>query len=1320
MIKNYNIGLDIGTTSVGWAVVDDNANVIKKGKHPLWGVRLFNEAETAVSRRLSRGTRRRFDRRRARIQLLRDEFKDYISQDFFQILNEGFLDNIDKTIKIEGEYADILNKYQKEYKTIYHLRKRLIEDCSKEDIRLVYLALHHMIKYRGNFLREGENFGDGNNISDISASINQLLDNLKEYDVIYKDDDISVDNLVDAFKLKSKTDKKNYIKNVFKEINIEYKSFAEEFSKVITGGKAKVGKMFSIELEKDIEFSFSGTSLDDNYALLEETLGDKIDVIDCMKTLYDALYLNTIFKGMDKAYISYMMVNTYDKFKEDKKLLKEVFKNSGVFSLIFDRDKKDEYKEDKKHYYERYVNGHISQEDFYKALTTLSLKIKDENKLKIFNEIIFPQIEDGVFLPKITTTNNSMLPYQLNEIEMRKILENQGVYYPFLLEKINDDYKIIQLLKFRIPYYVGPLGSYNNDNYWMVRKENMDKVKITPYNFNDVVDYDASAEKFITRMISNCTYLLKEKAIPANSILYSEYKVLNEIKQIRINNDSNLDVELQKYIYNELFLKYNSNITFKLFEAFVRLNSDKFAIIGDEIKITGFSSDNGFANNMKSYHDFFGVDGVFKDTHYDNNFDAAEEIITWLTVFEDKKIVQRKIEQKYGDLPNESINKILKLKYSGWSKLSKKLLCDLRNKNGESYGNSIMDLMRNTDKNFMQIINSTKYKFQDLIAKENGNDESQDKFRYEQVDLLATSPANKRGIWQSLKVVDAIVKKMGYEPSNISIEFARNEDIKQRTESRKKKIETLYKNFNSDIESINASIKKELDSFEESELKNKKLFLYFMQNGKSLYSGKPLSIDNLEETTEIDHIIPRSIYKDDSFDNVALVLKEENQIKSGKLVLPPQYRTDELIKWWESLKKNGLITQRKIDRLKRNYYSDNDVQGFINRQLVETRQITKHVANILKNHYKNTNLIYLHADLSHQYRNKFELFKYRDLNDLHHAHDAYLAIVLGLYKNKYFNKKVPEVILEQVKELMKNNKDIQNKLKSSYIINSLDNEYGSYFSEALKEEIIKLNQTIEYNMYRNDILVSYKVYESDGKLYNDTKYSKDKKSDNKIPIKKFLDVNKYGYYSGKENCYFSLVEVKGKKRIIIVPLYMKNSLLSYLEDLFKVDKNDIKILIDKIYKGTFINYCNHIVYLAGGRNKACEVKNAVQLKLHKEILINDKLALNYVLNGYSVDVNKDILSNSLDKLLLDLKKYIVYYPLYELSLSSYFSEYSNTWDLEAKRDFIYYIFAMFKMNSLTIEKKIGNSSIKNRLADKAITSGKIIYTDILGLNEEIY
>ena len=46
---------------------------------------------------------------------------------------------------------------------------------------------------------------------------------------------------------------------------------------------------------------------------------------------------------------------------------------------------------------------------------------------------------------------------------------------------------------------------------------------------------ERGAEKFITRMISNCTYILNEPAIPANSILYSKYKVYNELKQIKVN-----------------------------------------------------------------------------------------------------------------------------------------------------------------------------------------------------------------------------------------------------------------------------------------------------------------------------------------------------------------------------------------------------------------------------------------------------------------------------------------------------------------------------------------------------------------------------------------------------------------------------------------------------------------------------------------------------------------------------------------------------------------------------------------------------------------
>ena len=38
----YYIGVDIGTNSVGWAVIDENGCLLNKGKHHLWGSRLFD------------------------------------------------------------------------------------------------------------------------------------------------------------------------------------------------------------------------------------------------------------------------------------------------------------------------------------------------------------------------------------------------------------------------------------------------------------------------------------------------------------------------------------------------------------------------------------------------------------------------------------------------------------------------------------------------------------------------------------------------------------------------------------------------------------------------------------------------------------------------------------------------------------------------------------------------------------------------------------------------------------------------------------------------------------------------------------------------------------------------------------------------------------------------------------------------------------------------------------------------------------------------------------------------------------------------------
>ena len=45
MTQKYYLGLDMGTSSLGWAVTDSNYNLLRAKGKDLWGVRLFPEAE---------------------------------------------------------------------------------------------------------------------------------------------------------------------------------------------------------------------------------------------------------------------------------------------------------------------------------------------------------------------------------------------------------------------------------------------------------------------------------------------------------------------------------------------------------------------------------------------------------------------------------------------------------------------------------------------------------------------------------------------------------------------------------------------------------------------------------------------------------------------------------------------------------------------------------------------------------------------------------------------------------------------------------------------------------------------------------------------------------------------------------------------------------------------------------------------------------------------------------------------------------------------------------------------------------------------------
>lgn len=51
MKEVYNIGLDIGTSSVGYAMTDEKGRLLRFHKRPTYGSVLFEEAQTAKERR---------------------------------------------------------------------------------------------------------------------------------------------------------------------------------------------------------------------------------------------------------------------------------------------------------------------------------------------------------------------------------------------------------------------------------------------------------------------------------------------------------------------------------------------------------------------------------------------------------------------------------------------------------------------------------------------------------------------------------------------------------------------------------------------------------------------------------------------------------------------------------------------------------------------------------------------------------------------------------------------------------------------------------------------------------------------------------------------------------------------------------------------------------------------------------------------------------------------------------------------------------------------------------------------------------------------
>lgn len=729
---------------------------------------------------------------------------------------------------------------------------------------------------------------------------------------------------------------------------------------------------------------------------------DYSDVFLKAKKLYDAILLSGILTVTDKgteAPLSSAMIMRYKEHEEDLALLKAYIRNISLETY------NEVFKDNTKNGYAGYIDGKTSQEDFYVYLKKLLAGLEGA-------DYFLEKIDREDFLRKQRTFDNGSIPYQIHLQEMRAILDKQAKFYPFLAKNKE---RIEKILTFRIPYYVGPLARGNSDFAWSIRKRNE---KITPWNFEDVIDKESSAEAFINRMTSFDLYLPEEKVLPKHSLLYETFTVYNELTKVRFIAEGMKDYQFldskQKKDIVRLYFKGKRKVTDKDIIEYLH------AIDGyDGIELKGIEKQ--FNSSLSTYHDLLNIinDKEFLDDSSNETF--IEEIIHTLTIFEDREMIKQRLS-KFDNIFDKSVlKKLSRRHYTGWGKLSAKLINGIRD---EKSGNTILDYLIDdgvSNRNFMQLIHDDALSFKKKIKKAQIIG---DKDNIKQVvKSLPGSPAIKKGILQSIKIVDELVKVMGREPESIVVEMARENQYtnqgKSNSQQRLKRLEESLKGLGSKI--LKENVPTRLSKIDNNALQNDRLYLYYLQNGKDMYTGEELDIDRLSNY-DIDHIIPQAFLKDNSIDNKVLVSSASNRGKSDDVPSLEVVKKRKTL--WYQLLKSKLISQRKFDNLtkaERGGLSPEDKAGFIQRQLVETRQITKHVARLLDEKFNNkkdennravrtVKIITLKSSLVSQFRKDFELYKVREINDSHHAHDAYLNAVVASALLKKYPKLEPEFV----------------------------------------------------------------------------------------------------------------------------------------------------------------------------------------------------------------------------------------------------------------------------------------------------------------------
>ena len=1151
--EKYYLGLDIGTDSVGYAVTDSQYTLKKYHGEPAWGVTIFDAASQAAERRMYRVNRRRIDRRQQRVQLLQELFANEIGEidsRFFIRQMESALYPEDKEERYslfnDTDYTD--SSYHSDYPTIHHLIDELMYSDEPHDVRLVYLACAWLVAHRGHFLSQID-ISNVNAVTDFATVYNELHDYLtgNEYAIPWKENDLAA--IAAAMRQENGVNRKAkaLARACFgdikapKNVTEEFPYSCEEIFKALAGGKVSAAKLFDKSEYADID-SFSLDMDEEGMEKLIADLGDDGDMIVRLKAIFDwPLLARALEDGNNQtcATISKAKIAVYEQHQRDLALLKRVIRKycPEQYSSMF----RDDAQAGNYVAYSYHGIGEktkrANQEVFCKYVAGVIKGITPDEEDKAEYDEMLERLEKRRFMPKQKTGDNRVIPYQLYWYELDCLLKRAEGYLPFLSKKdetgLSLSNKIRSIFSFRIPYFVGPLGKNGSEkNHWAVRVKSG---RILPWNFDEMIDQDASEEMFIRRMTNTCTYLPGENVLPKDSLCYHRFMVLNEINNIKVNNIP-ISVEQKQRIYNDVFMGH-AKVRRKHIQDYMISNG----MMGKDDSLDGIDTE--IKSNLKPQHEFRRLleAGVLSEAD-------TERIIERRTYAEETERFVQWLRREYPSLSEENVRYISRLKYRDFGRLSRRFLMALEGENcmtGEI--TTIMQALWETNDNLMELL-SDRYTFSSKIETEREQYYREHPRKMsDRLENMYLPVAVRRPVLRTLEITRDVVKAFG-KPERIFVEMARGgtpDQKGQRTLTRKSQLLALYAQCR-DIDVTDMRQRLEAMGDEaDTRLQSEKLFLYYLQLGRCMYTGKAIDLNSLfaDKRYDIDHIYPQSLVKDDSIlNNKVLVVSEENHRKGNGMV-PDDVQRNMLVQW-EHLKKCGLVNEEKFKRLTRTVpFSPIEKEGFINRQFTETSQAAKAVTALLHELYPETKVVYVKAKLAADFRQDFDRIKSRDYNDLHHAKDAYLNIVVGnVYHEKYTGRWFS--------------------VDQNYTLNT-----RAIFSrpvicgDATVWDGAPMLDKVKTVLLKNNAHMTRYAFRRQGGFFDQQPLRKDA---GLVPLKKGQNTEKYGGYNKPAVSFFVLVRyAAGKKKdVMFVPVELMNAKRYLVDSDFREDY--VRSMISKI------------------------------------------------------------------------------------------------------------------------------------------------------------